>query len=71
MEPRKVKRFNDATIAEVNGMKRKGVIQYTTHNQRPSQRNKDLPEQGKLDIKNQLGHLCEDEMQNMLWRTQI
>ena len=40
MDPKKAKRFNDATIAEVNGMKKKGVIQYTTI--------KDLPKETKI-----------------------
>ncbi len=30
MEPTDAARFNDATISEVNGMKKKGVFEYTT-----------------------------------------
>jgi hypothetical protein len=35
MEPKDAKRFNEATITEVNGMKHKGVIEYTTLNDLP------------------------------------
>jgi hypothetical protein len=35
MEPKDAKRFNEATITEVNGMKLKGVIEYTTLNDLP------------------------------------
>jgi hypothetical protein len=35
IEPKDAKRFNEATITEVNGMKHKGVIEYTTLNDLP------------------------------------
>jgi hypothetical protein len=55
MDYKDAKRFNDATIAEVQGMKNKDVFENTIMD--------DLPrEYCKLDVKNQSRCLREDEM---------
>jgi hypothetical protein len=68
MLPQDAKRFNEATLAEVNGMKKKrrhGIANAPI----TSKAEQDLSKCGKLDLQNELRGLYQDQMPYLLWRS--